>query len=72
MCAGYGISHAHYVRVCEYSVSGKFRRLLDSSSSGIGQPAMQVFLFIVDGISGATGVSGLNSVGENKSKMFKK
>ena len=51
--------------------SSKLRRLSGSSSSGIGLSASQVILSIRDGVSDMTGVSGLNSVGEGKSKMFK-
>lgn len=59
--------------VCGYMlVSGiwKVASISGSSSSDIGPSALQVVLSVGDGASGVTGVSGLNTVGEDNLMMF--
>ena len=67
-CAGHIMSHAPYVSVCECAASKKVLRLSGSSSSEIGPSVSQVMSSIV---SEMTGVSGVNSFGEDKWMMFK-
>ena len=51
--------------------SSKLQRLSGSSSSGIGPLASLVMTSIGDGASEVTGISGVNSVGEDKLMMSK-
>ena len=64
------MSHKPYVHVCEWAVSGKLRRLSDSSLSGIGSSASEIMPSVGDGASNVNGVSSLDSVGEDKSAML--
>ena len=67
-CAGHVMSHAPYVGICECVASKKVRRLSGSLSSEIRPSVSNVMSFIV---SDVTVVSGVNSVGEEKSMKFK-
>ena len=62
------MSHAPYVGICECTASKRMHRLLGSSSSEIGPSVSQVMLSIA---SEVTGISGVNSIGEDKSMIFK-
>ena len=65
---GHVMPHAPYVGICECAATKKVRRLSGSSSSKIGTSMSQVMSSIA---SEVTGVSGINSIGEDKSMMFK-
>ena len=69
-CAGHVASQPPHVSVYECVESGKLRRLSGSSSSGIGLSASQVVSSIGDVASDLTGVSGLNSIGEDSTMML--
>ena len=69
--AGRVISHAPYVGICKFAASGRLRRFSGSSSTGIGPSASQIVSSVGDDASDVTGVSGLNSIGEDKSMMLK-
>ena len=69
-CAGHVMSHAPYIGICECATSSKLRRLSGSSLSEIGPLASQV-MSSIDVASDVTGISGVNSVGEDNSMMFK-
>ena len=57
--------------MCKCAASDNFRRMSGLSSSGIFPLAAHVVSSIGDVASGVTGVSGLNSVGEDRTTMFK-
>ena len=67
-CFGHVMSLASYVGVCKCAASKKIRRLSGSLSFEIGPSVLQVMSYIA---SEVTGVSGVNSIGEEKSMMFK-
>ena len=67
-CADHVMSHAPYVGICECAASKRVRRLSGSSLSEIGPSVSQVMSSIA---SKVTGVSGVNSVGKDKSMIFK-
>ena len=69
-CAGHVMSHAPFVSICECTVCKMFRRLSGSLSSGIGLSALQL-MSSVDVVSDVTCVSGMKSVGEHTSIIFK-
>ena len=71
-CAGHLTLHTLYVGVCKIVASGMLCRLFGSSSSDIGSSASQIVSSIGDGASDMTRVSGLNSVGNEKSTMIQK
>ena len=70
-CADHVTSHAPYMGICECAASGKLCRFSGSSSSDIRPSASQVVSSVGDGSSGLAGVSGLESVCEDRSMMFK-
>ena len=70
-CAGHVASFAPYVSICEYVASDKLRRLSGSSSSDIGLSASQIMSSIGEGASDVNGISSSNSVGKDKTMMFK-
>ena len=59
------------VSVCECAVAVKLRRLSGLRSSSTGPSASQVVSSIGNGVFHMTGVSGLNSFGEDKTMMLK-
>ena len=67
-CAGHVMSHALYVGICECAASRRVHRKPGSPSSRIGPSVSQVISYIA---SDVIGVDGVNSVGEDKSTMFK-
>ena len=69
-CAAHVMSHALYMSVCKYAASRKLHRSSSSSLSRIGISSSQIASSIGYGTSEVTDVSGLNSVGEDKSMMF--
>ena len=69
--AGHVMSHAPYGDVWECAASGKLRQLSGSSLSGIGPSASQDVSSISGGASDVTGISSLDSLSEEKTKMFK-
>ena len=70
-CAHHITLHAPYLGICECAAPRKFRRFSGLSSSCIGLSASQVVLSFGDGAYDVAGVSGLNSLGEDKSMVFK-
>ena len=67
-CAGHFMSHAPYVGICECAACKKVFRLSGSSLSKIDPSVTQVMSSIA---SEVIGVSGVNSIGEDKSMMIK-
>ena len=70
-CARHLSSYAFYAIVHEWVASSKFSELKGSSSYRIGPSELQVVMYFGDSASDVTGISGLNSVSEGKSTLFK-